>query len=161
MRKEKKKQSLWLFFCPLTIWILTRIYGKKHIFNGSTWQESTKGFRVSASRGPQQPQQDSAPGGGPRRWRTRAPASKSTCTATASAVRWVMHVGPKSRARSQAHESQVPNAVFWAHCTRLGNPLQTFNPSRCHLLERGDSRVSLSGPFCRPVLYPYEPQSNS
>lgn len=32
--------------------------------------------------GPQQPQQDSAPGGGPRRWRTRAPASKSTCTAT-------------------------------------------------------------------------------
>lgn len=61
MTRGGKKESVWLF-CLLIIWILTRIYVEKHILNGSTCRESTKGFRVSASRGPQQPQRDSAPG---------------------------------------------------------------------------------------------------
>lgn len=163
MRKGKKTVAVTFFFARLQfefwlgfMWKSTFLM-EAHDKRAQRGSVSQRAVGLSShSRTPRRV--EALGGGGHGRLLPKARARPRTA---ASAVRWVMHVGPMSRAHSQAHESQVPNPVFWAHCTRLWNPLQTFNPSRCHLLESGDSRVSLSRPFCRPVLYPYEPQSNS
>lgn len=104
----------------------------------------------------------------------KARARKGTA---ASAVRWwAVHGDLMICTHSQAHHSQdrwwvcfflallrgpvlkLLGLFFW-------NLLQRFNEfnssGRRRLLKKSeDSGVSLSRPFCRPVLYSYEPQSN-